>query len=230
MKKHTVLFVATLLVAGGAMAGMSQQSADSTSQSFQSIVDAAKTLGAGSATFASESGKLSKQALVDAVAFAGGAIHTAADSTSNSAKSVSDKAVSAASAVKNGASQSANSTSEAISAAAEYTVKGVKWAAKGSSNVIEVTFESIVNGTKLVGTFSINSASDSGKAMVEASKALFNAGKKVVVATSTFGVVMVTDSFNGTAQILDGQIKAGSSTIVTSVSDASRAFKSKLVE
>lgn len=158
------------------------------------------------------------------------AVESTGKAVSKGAKSASDKAVSAASAVKNAASKSADSTSDAVSAAAEFTVEKVESTYQGSYNVTKVTLKAIGNGAVIVGTFSYNSASNVGQAMIDAAGKLFKAGSKVIVATSTAGVVLVTDSANGVERVLDGQIKAGSSTIVTSVSHASKSFKSKLVE
>ncbi len=158
------------------------------------------------------------------------AAQSTADATSKAAQSASDKAVSAASALKNAASQSANSTSQGISAAAEFTVEKVESAAQGVSHVTVVTLKSVRDNSIMVGTFSYNSASAVGEGMIEVAKGLFRVGRNVIVATSTAGVVLVTDSSNGVEQVLDGRIKNGSSTIVTSISHASKAFGSKLVK
>lgn len=149
---------------------------------------------------------------------------------SKGAKSASDKAVSAASAIKKEVIKSANSASNASAAAAEFSVEKVEWSANKTSQIVEVTLKSIKNGTVMVAKFSYNSASDVGQAMINASKSLFEGGKRVIVATSTAGVVLVTESANGVERVLEGEIKAGTSQIVTSVSASGKAFGSKLVK
>jgi hypothetical protein len=219
-------FMGTLAIAG--------QSANSTSAA---VADGAEFVADKSVSAAKGVSKLTGKA-VDSTSKAAQstadatskAAKSAADSTSEAAQSASDKAVSAASALKNAASQSANSTSQGISAAAEFTVEKVESAAKGVSHVTVVTLKSVRDNSIIVGTFSYNSASAVGKGMIEIGEGLFRVGRNVIVATSTAGVVLVTDSANGVEQVLDGRIKNGSSTIVTSMSHASKAFGSKLVK
>lgn len=208
-------FMGTLAIAG--------QSANSTSAA---VSDGAEFIADKTVSAAKGASKLAGNAAESTWK----AAKSAADSTSDAAQSASDKAVSAASALKNAASQSAESTSQGISAAAEFTVEKVESAAKGVSHVTVVTLRTVRTGAIIVGTFSYNSASAVGEGMIEISKGLFRVGKNVIVATSTAGVVLVTDSANGVEQVLDGRIKNGSSTIVTSMSNASKAFGSKLVK
>jgi Na+/alanine symporter len=82
----------------------------------------------------------------------------------------------------------------------------------------------------IVASFSYDASKAVGKAMISTASALFVVGKTIVIATSTAGVVLVTDSANGTAQILNGKIQTGSSTIIASISDSSKAFGSTMVE
>jgi hypothetical protein len=208
-------FMGTLAIAG--------QSANSTSAA---VADGAEYVADKSVSAAKGVSTLTGKA-VDSTSKAA---QSTAEATSKAAQSASDKAVSAASALKNAASQSAQSTSQGISAAAEFTVEKVESAAKGVSNVTVVTLKSVKTGVVIVGTFSYNSASAVGEGMIEISKDLFRVGKNVIVATSNAGVVLVTDSTNGVEQVLDGEIKNGSSTIVTSITKASKAFGSKLVK
>jgi hypothetical protein len=151
-----------------------------------------------------------------------------------SAESTSKNVKSAASKVSDATTQSAKSTSGSISAAAEFTVVHVKSAvsrsANSTSHIVEVTLKALGDGTVVVATFSYNSATSVGKAMISTASAIFQVGKTVVVATSDAGVALVTDSRNGTAQILDGKIQTGSSTIIASISDSSRAFGSTMVQ
>jgi hypothetical protein len=208
-----------LLATIGAAGKIANSTSNAVSEGAEIVADKTVSAAKGASNLAGKAADSTSQA-----------VESTGKAVSKGAKSASDKVVSAASTVKNAASKAADSTSDAVSAAAEFTVEKVESAAQGSYNVTKVTLKAIGNGAVIVGTFSYNSASNVGQAMIDSAGKLFKAGSKVIVATSTAGVVLVTDSANGVERVLDGQIKAGSSTIVTSVSHASKSFKSKLVE
>jgi hypothetical protein len=208
-----------LLITIGAAGKVAKSTSNAVSEGAEFVADKTVSAAKGASNLAGNAAESTSQAA-----------ESTGKAVSKGAQSASDKVTSAASALKNAAVKSANSTSEASSAAAEFTVEKIESAAKGSYNITKVTLKAIGNGAVVVGTFSYNSASEVGQAMIDTSKALFKVGSKLIVATSTAGVVLVTDSANGVERVLDGQIKAGSLTIVTSVSNASKSFKSKLVE
>ncbi len=219
MKKQFAVMAALALASNVAMAGISQQSHQASKDSFGSLSQAAEVLASGSVQFSKAGYGLTKDAVIGTIALGG-----------TSVKSTSEKSQSAAAKVSEAGKASINSTSNAASAAGEFVVEKVESAASASGRSIKVALKSVYDGTMLVGTWSYNSTSTVGKAMLESAAALFVVGKTVVIATSQSGVVLVTDSANGTAQVLDGQIKNGSSTIIASFSNASKAFGSSMVQ
>lgn len=210
---------AMVLASNVAVAGISQQSLQASKDSFGSLSQAAEVLASGSVKFSKAGYDLSKDAVIGTIALGGASI-----------KSTSEKSESAAKKVSEATKASVKSTSNAASAAGEFVVEKVESAASASGRSIKVTLKSIYDNTLIVGTWSYNSTSTVGKAMLESAAALFIVGKTVVIATSQSGVVLVTDSANGVAQVLDGQIKNGSSTIIASFSNASKAFGSTMVQ
>lgn len=255
MKKQVTTLAAMLLASNVAVAGVSQMSADS----IKSIVTAGEVLSAGTVNFSKGGVEVSTDAFRGALEIGGasvastsaagkkvvGATIDAAQSTSNgiseatvkaakstmtAAQSTSNKVAQSASASKNAVVDSAQSASTGISEAAEFTVDTVKSAASKSGQVIEVVASSLVDGTKWTLTFSYNSGSSVGRAMIDSAKTLFVSGKTVVVATSKSGVVLVTESINGVGAVLQGDIKGGSSTIIASGSQSAKSFESNMVQ
>ncbi len=259
MKKQVTTLAALMIASNVAVANVSQRSVQLSGDSVSSIMKAGEVLASGSVKFSKDGVELSKDALVGTLNLAGkaagsvsGAVAYSVDKAGESAQSTSKKVSSAAKAVgaaavdsaestsanvksaaskvSEGVSNSAKSTSGSISAAAEFTVVHVESAVSASGRSIKVTLKAIGEQAVIVGTFSYNSATSVGKAMISTASALFVVGKTIVVATSDAGVVLATDSRNGTAQILDGKIQTGSSTIIASVSNSSKAFGSTMVE
>jgi hypothetical protein len=241
MKKQVTTLAAMVIASNVAFAGVSQQSVKLSEDSIASIVKAGEVLASGSVTFSKGGLELSKAALIGTLTVVGDSAKSTSGTVSASATAVGAAAVgaaeststnvkSAASKVSTAAKESAASTSGSISAAAEFTVVHVESAVSASGHSIKVTLQKIADGTVVVATFSYDASKTVGKAMIATASALLIVGKTVVVATSAAGVVLVTDSANGTAQVLDGKIKAGSSTIIASISNSSKAFGSKMVE
>ena len=259
MKKQVTTLAAMLIASNVAFAGMSQQSVKLSEDSISAIVKAGEVLASGSVEFSKGGLKLSGEAFRGTLRIAGaaagsvsGAAVYAADKTVDSAKSTSTKVSSAATAVgtaavgsaqstsqnvqsaaskvSTAAKNSAESTSGSLSAAAEFTVVHVESAVSASGHSIKVTLKKVADGTMIVASFSYDASKSVGKAMISTASALFQVGKTVVIASSNAGVVLVTDSANGTAQILNGKIQTGSSTIIASISDSSKAFDSTMVQ
>ena len=111
-----------------------------------------------------------------------------------------------------------------------FSIQAVEFVSAGVNEVVEFVLEGAASGSRYSIKITQPAATSSARAVDRTGRRIFQVGKGVVVGVSKSGVVMIRASNTSIDKTLDGDFGGSSTTIFGSVSAASQAFGSSVVD